>query len=154
MAAVKRFNCKSLVGCGCVQQLGFPALVPTAQGVIRDRAPSAEKCKMPNQKPIDWEKLMEQIGLAEMLVELRRELLDAQRQAAEEKLQFKLDDIEIELKVGTTQKTTGQVGMKFWVVDASMDGSVEAQKLHTIKLKMKPLTAGEGPTLISSSEEK
>jgi hypothetical protein len=31
---------------------------------------------------------------------------------------------------------------------------VEAEKLHTIKLKMKPLTAGEGPTLISSAEEK
>ena len=97
---------------------------------------------------------MKQIGLAEMLVELRRELLEAQRQAAEEKLQFKLEDIEIELKVGTTRKTTGKVGLKFWVADASVEGSVEAEKLHTIKLKMKPLTAGEGPTLISSAEEK
>ena len=50
--------------------------------------------------------------------------------------------------------TTGKVGMKFWVVDASADGSVEAQKLHTIKLKMKPVTDGEGSTLISSSEKK
>lgn len=97
---------------------------------------------------------MDQIPLAQMLVALRKELLEAQRQAAEEKLQFKLEDIEVELKVGTTQKGTLKGGVKFWVCDAGGEGSVEAQKLQTIRLKMKPLVEGAESLLISNKDTK
>ena len=96
---------------------------------------------------------MEQIGLAEMLVELRRELLDAQRQAAEQKLQFKVEDIEVELKVGTTRKGTGKGSVKFWVAEVGGEASKEMQSLQTIRLKMKPLIDGE-PLHVSSPEKK
>ena len=46
MAGAKGFNCKKLGRCGCVPQSGFPALIPKAPGVIRGRAPSAERCKI------------------------------------------------------------------------------------------------------------
>ena len=37
---------KKLGRCGCLPQSGYPALVPTAPGVIRGRAPGAERCEI------------------------------------------------------------------------------------------------------------
>ncbi len=97
---------------------------------------------------------MKSIPLAEMLLGLRRELLAAQEQAANEQLRFKIEDIEVEVKVGTTRKGAVKGGVKFWVVDAGTEGSVESQKLQTLKLKLKPVDAGGEDTLVSDRDTK
>lgn len=97
---------------------------------------------------------MDQIPLAEMLVGLRKALLEAQQQGEAEKLKFKIEDIDVELKIGTTKKGGTKGGVKFWVVDAGVEGSIEAQKLQTVRLKLKPVAAGGGDTLVSDEDPK
>ena len=97
---------------------------------------------------------MDQIPLAEMLVGLRKELLEAQRQAENEKLKFKIDDIEVELRVGTTKTGVVKGGVKFWVVDASAEGEIDAQRFQTVRLKLTPVAEGGGETLISDRDTK
>ena len=97
---------------------------------------------------------MDQIPLAEMLVGLRKELLEAQQQAEKEKLKFKVDDIEVEMQVGVTKKGVVKGGVKFWVVDAGAEGSIDAQKLQTVRLKLTPVAEGGGETLISDQDKK
>jgi hypothetical protein len=96
--------------------------------------------------------------LSDVLVALRAELLKAQEKAEKEKLKFKLEDIEVELKVGTTREGGGKGGLKFAVfgLDAEVgaEGSIAAEKLQTVRLKMKPIPEGGGDTLVSGRGKK
>ncbi len=47
---------------------------------------------------------MGEIPLADTILGLRREILEAQKQAEAEQLKFKIDSIELELRVGATTK--------------------------------------------------
>lgn len=100
---------------------------------------------------------MDQIPLSDVLVGLRAELLDAQRKAEEQKLKFKLEDVEIELKVGATREGGGKGGLKFSVLglgaELAAEGSIAAEKIQTVRLKMKPISEG-GDTLISKRDKK
>lgn len=97
---------------------------------------------------------MGEISLADTILGLRREILDAQRQAETEQLKFKIDSIELELRVGATTKDVAKGGIKFWVVDAGLEGSVEVQKLQTVRLKLTPIPDGGGDTLIADIDTK
>ena len=55
------------------------------------------------------------LPLASAIEELRAELLDALKQGAGKDLQFKLEPIELELKVVVTKKGEGNAGVRFWV---------------------------------------
>ena len=46
MAGVTELTAKSLVGAAVSRSRAFSALVPTAPGVIRGRAPGAERCEI------------------------------------------------------------------------------------------------------------
>lgn len=97
---------------------------------------------------------MGKIQLSELLVELRRELEESQQQAAQERLKFKLEDIELELCVGATK--TGEVkgGVKFWVYDAEAKGTISGESMQTIRLKLTPVSEGGGDTFISDRDRK
>lgn len=98
--------------------------------------------------------MADKIGLAELLVVLRRELAEAQTQAAEEKLKFKVEDIDLELRVGTTRTGQGKFDVKFWVLDAEAKGTVSGEAMQTIRLKLKPTQEGGGPLNVSDEDEK
>ena len=97
---------------------------------------------------------MDKIRLSELLVELRRELVDAQQQATQEKLKFKIEDIELELRVGATK--TGEVkgGVKFWVYNAEAKGAISGEAMQTIRLKLTPVSEGGGDTFVSDRDRK
>jgi Trypsin-co-occurring domain 2 len=97
---------------------------------------------------------MYQIELADMLVGLRKELVKAQVQASKEPLKFRLDDIEVELKMGITKKDAVKGGLKFWVIDAGGEVSNEDQQLQTLRLKLTPITVGGEDTLVSDQDTK
>jgi hypothetical protein len=94
------------------------------------------------------------IPLADMLLGLRRELLEAQEQAAKEQLRFRVEDIEVELKIGTTMRGATKTGISFWVLDAGAEGSIEFQKLQTLKLKLTPVDGKGDKTLVSDRGKK
>jgi len=77
---------------------------------------------------------MSKIELSDIIVNLRKELLEAQKKGADEDLKFTVEDIEVELQVTTSKK--GDSGIKFWVVN--MGGEIASSAIHKIKLKLKP----------------
>jgi len=98
--------------------------------------------------------MMEHIPLSELLLGLRKELLAAQEQAASEQLRFKVEDIEVEVKIGTTKKGVAKGGVQLWVLDAGAEGTRESQKLQTLRLKLKPVDSKGKDTLVSDRDSK
>ncbi|MDN5850578.1 MAG: hypothetical protein L0H63_13230 [Nitrococcus sp.] len=96
---------------------------------------------------------MEKIRLAEMIKQLRRELLDAQAADKDEPLRFGLQDIEIELTVATTKEAGGGGGVKFWVYNADASGKVVSGKTQTLRLTLRPLNTDGTPFDIYDEDE-
>lgn len=81
------------------------------------------------------------IGLAETLAGLRAELSRSQGLAKDSNIQFKIQNIDLELKVHVekAEKFGGNLGVKFWVVEAGAAGDETDtnSRTQTIKLSMK-----------------
>ena len=88
-----------------------------------------------------------EIELADMIVDLRRELLKAQERGKKEDLKFQVDDIELEVQFTTAREAGGGGGLKFWVCNAEAHAKVASQAVHRLKLKLKPLQSDEALTL-------
>ncbi|MFF7169338.1 trypco2 family protein [Streptomyces pseudovenezuelae] len=78
----------------------------------------------------------DELGLADMLDGLRRELEDAQRRAAGEALRFGIADVEVEATVQITRNAAGRAGIQFWVVQAGGDYARGNATTHRIKLNL------------------
>ncbi|MFE6821755.1 trypco2 family protein [Streptomyces sp. NPDC057690] len=78
----------------------------------------------------------DELGLADMLGGLRRELEDAQRQAAGEQLRFGIADVEVEATVQITRNAAGRAGIQFWVVQAGGEYTRGNATTHRIKLNL------------------
>jgi hypothetical protein len=77
-----------------------------------------------------------EIGLADVITSLKRELLEVQKRPEERILTIK--DIEIELKF-VVEKERGVVGKGHYLFFAAeAKGSYKNQNVHTIKLKLEP----------------
>jgi ribosomal protein S3 len=81
------------------------------------------------------------IGLAEMIDNLRQELLKSQDMAGDSPIKFTVENIDLELKVQVEKANTGGggIGVKFWVVNADMKGEQTDTNAteQTIKLSLK-----------------
>lgn len=79
---------------------------------------------------------MSSLKLFEMIDQLRQDILVSQAQMRGEGREpaFSLENVEIEAKF--TVAGEGKAGIKFYVVTAG--GSVKAEKVHSIKLTLKP----------------
>jgi hypothetical protein len=93
---------------------------------------------------------MENIELSEMLGQLRKELSIAQSEGARSDLKFQIEDIEIELQIGTTKGGKGGGGIKFWVYNAEAEVNASQAKTQKLKLKLKPV--GRDEKLIKVSD--
>ena len=97
------------------------------------------------------------MSLADMIVKLRKDLRQAQKQAEQEDLRFQVEEIELEVQVTTATEAEGKLGVNFWVYTAEAGGGVSREDSHTLRLKLKPLAGGEqtaGPLEISDVEER
>ncbi|GAA3109745.1 trypco2 family protein [Streptomyces rectiviolaceus] len=83
------------------------------------------------------------IELSEVVGELRRELDEAMRAGAGERLRFELGPVEVE--AAFTMERSGGAGAKvrFWVVDASTEGKVARSDTHRITLTLHPKIDGQ-----------
>ncbi len=97
--------------------------------------------------------MKKKIGLSEMVVALRKELLEAQQLGEEQDLRFRVDGIEVELDVATTKKAGAQGGVKFWVYNASAKAELGEVSTQKLRLKLTPSTP-EGDLKISQETSK
>lgn len=78
------------------------------------------------------------IELGTVVEQLRLELLGLTRTVENEKLQFVVDSVELELKVGVTKTGGADAKAKFWVLELGAKGEYKTDETQTVKLKLKP----------------
>lgn len=83
-----------------------------------------------------------EIGLAEMIASLRRELQTALAAGQVEAVRFDVDKIELELKVGLSRKQGADAGVAFWVLKAGARIDASQDTMHTFKLSLTPVLEG------------
>ncbi|CAN7733411.1 hypothetical protein LJR029_004922 [Caballeronia sp. LjRoot29] len=94
------------------------------------------------------------IPLARVIADLRTELLAALKDGVGRELQFRLQPIELELKLGVTKSVDGNGGVKFWVMELGAKGSYESAATHTLKLVLEPVGPnGQSPKISAKFED-
>ena len=81
---------------------------------------------------------MGELGLAEAISQLRRELSVAMEAARDEALQFRLGPVELELQVALATKAGVKGESKWVVVSFGADAGAEHKRTHTVKLTLTP----------------
>jgi len=89
-------------------------------------------------------------ALANVIEDLRGELLYALAKGQGSELQFRLKPIDLELKLAVTAGSDGKAGVKFWVIELGGGGKYEQASTHTLKLVLEPIGPDGGPVQISS----
>jgi hypothetical protein len=84
------------------------------------------------------------IPLLEMIQTLRTELTAALNSAKDQALRFRVEEVELELKLQITKERENQGSLKFWVVAAGAKASSAQQDVHTFKIKLRPKLQGGG----------
>ena len=82
------------------------------------------------------------IALAELIGELRKELIKAQRQGGGEDIRFLVEEVEVEVEVASSRKASGEAGVDFWVVKSKIEGEKASESTQTLRLKLKPRGPG------------
>lgn len=88
-----------------------------------------------------------EIGLAEMIESLRRELQISLKEGKDQAVAFDVDKVELELKVLVSRKAKGEGGIAFWVLKAGASGEAGRDMSHTFKLTLAPVDAVSGTRL-------
>lgn len=88
-----------------------------------------------------------EIGLAEMIESLRRELQLSLKEGKNQAVAFDVEKVELELKVFVSRKATGEGGIAFWVLKAGAKGETVRDQTHTFKLTLAPVDVVSGTRL-------
>jgi hypothetical protein len=92
---------------------------------------------------------MDELGLAEAIGQLRREIGVAMQSARGEPLQFHLGPVELELQVRVASKAGVKGEAKWFVVSFGADAGTEHAGTHTVKLTLTPILPGGGDIRVS-----
>lgn len=92
---------------------------------------------------------MEEMGLAEAVRQLRREITASMAAAKGEALQFQLGAIDLELQVELVMKAGVKGEAKWVVVSFGADAGAERTRTHKVKVTLTPLLDGGGRVVIS-----
>ena len=96
------------------------------------------------------------IGLDEALEQLRSELASAREKAAGKPVQFPIESLTVELKVGITKSRDGKAGFTVPFVGVELGGSVgrSSETLQTVTLVLGPPVDQDGkPVKVASASE-
>ncbi len=98
----------------------------------------------------------EGIGLDDALEALRAELASAQLKAAGKDLQFPIETLTVELKVGVTWSAEGRAGFRVPFVGAELGGStgMDRETLQTVTLVLgAPVDRDGNPVKVASASD-
>jgi hypothetical protein len=86
------------------------------------------------------------LGLADALEVLRAELASARAKAAGKDVQFPVESLTIELKVGVTRSKDGKAGFKVPFIGAEVGGSagLDRELVHTVTMVLGPPVDRQG----------
>ncbi len=94
------------------------------------------------------------IGLSDVIVNLRSELVRAQKEGEGKGVRFRVEDIEVELQVTATQEAGVEGGVKFWVYNAKAEGKLAKQGVQKLKFKLKPGGPDGRPIEVADHDKK
>lgn len=92
---------------------------------------------------------MEELELSTMLKALRAELFTAQQEGEGSDIKFLVNDVELEVQLGIKKDASVKGGVKFWVYEAEVGGSLSSEKTHRIKMRITPEVAEGKPLKLS-----
>jgi hypothetical protein len=95
------------------------------------------------------------VALADVVANLRAELVEAMRAGDGEELRFELGPVEVELTVAVDREAKPGAKVKFWVLELGADTKIGSLSTQRIKLTLDPRHAaspGRRP-VISGAEE-
>jgi hypothetical protein len=96
------------------------------------------------------------IGLDEALEVLRSELASAREKAAGSSVQFPIESLTVELKVGVTKSAEGKAGFSVPLIGAELGGSAgyDRESVHTVTVVLgSPVDQNGIPIKVASSSE-
>jgi hypothetical protein len=96
--------------------------------------------------------VMSELGLAEAIGQLRREIGASMEAARNEPLQFQLGAIDLELQVQLSAKAGVKGEAKWVVLSIGADAGAERTRTHTVKLTLKPSHLGRDVTVSDEME--
>lgn len=82
------------------------------------------------------------IPLADIVNQLRSELVALNQQAQGQPLQFTLESAEVELQVGVTMEAGGKLGFTCWIYQAEGAAKAANTTVQKLKLTLKPRSGG------------
>src|SRR5580693_5911685 len=97
------------------------------------------------------------IGLADAIVLLRNELMKARRDGAGQDVQFPVDSLTVELKVGATRSADGKAGFSVPIVNIEVGGSAGWQRelLQTVTVVFgSPIDRDGNPVKVAAASDK
>jgi len=86
---------------------------------------------------------MSSITIAEAVEQLRDDLLQAMAQGNDRKVQFGLEEVELELGLTATREAEAGAKVKWLVVDFGGKGKAGSEDTHKLTLKLIPITKNE-----------
>ena len=89
------------------------------------------------------------IPLKLLVEELRREVMEAAEAGAGKDLAFEVQELDLELQVVAQQSGEGNVGVKFWVLEAGVKEAETHGTTQIVRFKLKPQRSDGGKTLVS-----
>lgn len=95
------------------------------------------------------EELGRNIPLSEMIQSLRQELSVSMGNVTDRSLRFKVEEVELELRIQVTRERGAEGKLKFGVVEAGGKSSSSQQDIHVFKLKLKPETPEGRPVAVA-----
>lgn len=87
---------------------------------------------------------MAKIELAEMIKELRRELLSAVEAGRDQEIRFELGEVTLDAEVEVTREASARGGLKFWLAEVTAGGGGSRAQTQKVVLKLLPRTADDG----------
>ena len=81
------------------------------------------------------------LGLAEVIESLRAELDEAATAGAGKRVQFNVGAVDLEFQVEVAREGGAEAKVRFWVVEAGVDGRVSTASTQTVKIHLEPVDA-------------
>lgn len=97
---------------------------------------------------------MNELGLADAIDQLRRELSRAIDTAQGERLQFTIGPVELELQMALALKGGTKAEAKWVVMSVGADAGAERTRTHRIRLTLKPQLDGKPDVAVSDVRPK
>lgn len=93
------------------------------------------------------------VELAELIGDLRDELTKAAAAANPQGLRFELGPVGLEVTVAVSKEARPGAKVRFWVVEAGVDGSVNRTGTQKITLTLQPTNAGAAAYVSGVAED-